>query len=101
MADSETLAEYLRVSAAAVPDDPEAIPNAKTAMVNLARRSRKRDVQRDMVPRDGSGRSVGPAYTSRLIEYADRHWRPRLAAERADSLRRALSCLERLATRRE
>ncbi|MBI4564946.1 MAG: AAA family ATPase [Planctomycetes bacterium] len=41
-------------------------------------------------------RSVGPAYSSRLIEYVERHWRPRVAANRSDSLRRAIECLQRL-----
>jgi hypothetical protein len=49
-----------------------------------------------MIPREGSGRAVGPAYTSRLIEYVETAWRPREAAQRSESLRRALVCLERL-----
>jgi hypothetical protein len=36
-------------------------------VVELARYSRRRDIREDMVPRPGSGRSVGAAYTSRLI----------------------------------
>ena len=46
-----------------------------------------------MVPRPGSGRLVGPAYASRLIEYAEAHWRPEVAGQCTDSLRR---CRERL-----
>ena len=49
-----------------------------------------------MVPRDGSGRSVGPAYASRMIEYVEGFWRPEVAAHRADSLRRAIACVVRL-----
>jgi hypothetical protein len=36
--------------------------NAKEAMVDLARRSRRRDIREDMMPRSGSERSVGPTY---------------------------------------
>lgn len=96
MADAETLAACLRVALSRIPAAPEALASSKVAMVNLARRSRKRDVQKDMVPREGSGRPTGPAYTSRLIEYAERHWRPQIAARRSDSLRRAIACLEHL-----
>lgn len=96
MSDAETLAAYLSVPPGRVPVEPEALTNSKVAMVTLAQRSRRRDVKTDMVPREGSGRSVGPAYTSRLIEYVSRHWRPEIAAARADSLRRARACLERL-----
>jgi hypothetical protein len=49
-----------------------------------------------MVPRPASGRSVGPAYASRLIEFARSAWRPEIAAERSESLRRAIASLERL-----
>ena len=65
-------------------------------MVNLARRSRRREIREDMVPRDQSGRSVGPAYVSRLIEYFQTFWRPNVAIERAQSLRRAVACLRQM-----
>lgn len=65
-------------------------------MVNLGRRSRKRAIRKDMVPRHGSGRTVGPAYASRLIEFVSTEWRPAVAAERSDSLKRAIRCLQEL-----
>lgn len=96
MADAETLAAYLRVARSTIPVAPETLDNSKVAMVNLARRARRSDLQQDMVPRQGSGRPVGPAYSSRLIEYVESHWRPQIAAHRSDSLRRAMACLRRL-----
>ena len=95
MADAGAMAAFLGVAKRQIPADPEAIPNAKAAMVNLARASRRREIRADMVPREGSGRTVGPAYASRMIEYAQTHWRPEVAAQRADSLRRAIECLRR------
>ena len=44
------------------------------------------------------GRTEGPAFTSRLIEYATDRWRPDIAARRAESLRRAVACLQRLSS---
>jgi hypothetical protein len=96
MADVERLASFLRVARSRVPADPELLDNAKVALVDRARRSRRRDIRKDMVPREGAGRTVGPAYTSRLIEYADRHWRPDVASARSESLRRAIACVRRL-----
>jgi hypothetical protein len=96
MADAETLATYLSVRRHTIPADPEALLNAKAEMVNIARRSRCSAIRQDMVPRQGSARAVGPAYSSRLIEYAERHWRPEVAAQRADSLRRAIDCLRHI-----
>jgi hypothetical protein len=96
MADAERLAAYLGVARGLIPARPEMLVNAKAEMVELARRSRRRAIREDMVPRAGSGRSVGPAYTSRMVEYAEKYWRPEAAARCSDSLRRAIDCLRRL-----
>lgn len=96
LADHETLASFLRIAQKQVPREPEALLDPKRALIDLARSSRRRAICKDMVPRSGSGRAVGPAYTSRVIEYIQSEWRPRDAARRADSLRRAIVCLNRL-----
>lgn len=98
MADAAALSEFLGVARGRLPNDPDAISAPKEALVHLARASRRRSIRIDMVPREGSGRVVGPAYTSRIIEFASRHWRPAEAALQSDSLRRAILGLERLAT---
>lgn len=97
MADTDALASYLSINKTRVPADPEAEADPKRTLVNLARRSRRTAIVKDMVPREGSGRSEGPAYASRITEFAENHWRPDVAAERSDSLRRAIACLRRLA----
>lgn len=97
MADKQTLASYLRVKADDVPVEPETLKHPKDAMVNLARGSRSRDIRSDIVPRENSGRRVGPAYASRLVEYIQERWRPDVAAEHAESLHRAINCLTALA----
>ena len=96
MADAETLAGHLSVSPSLISRTPESIEHPKDEMVNLGRRSRRRDVREDMVPRQNSRRRVGPAYASRLIEYVKNKWRPEVAANHSDSLRRAIICLKRL-----
>ena len=68
-------------------------------MVDIARHSRRREIREDMLPRTGSGRVVGPAYTARLIEFVmggKIGWRPEIAAERSESLKRCLRSLRRL-----
>jgi hypothetical protein len=96
LADSEAMADFLGVAPGRVHRDPESLPAPKEALVNLARYSRRQAIREDFVPREGSGRVVGPGYTSRLIEFASAHWRPAMAARRAESLRRAIACLKRL-----
>lgn len=97
LADAERIAAFFRIAHRRVPADPETLSNPKATMVALARVSQRRDIREDMVPRDGSGRPVGPAYASRLIEFASSLWRPKVATRRAESLRRAVDCLNRLA----
>jgi len=99
MADAATLARFLGVAQRRVPGSPEDMDYPKRVLVNLARHSRRRAIREDMVPRAGSGRQVGPAYPSRLIEYVESRWRPEVAAQCAGSLRRAIACLERLIKR--
>jgi hypothetical protein len=97
LADRESIAKFLSVSPSRIPIDPESESNPKQLMVDLAARSKRRSIREDMVPRPGSGRSVGPAYTSRLIEFVQSPlWRPTIAAERSESLRRCRGCIERL-----
>jgi len=94
LADREAIARFLGVGLLAIPDSPELLYDPKQMMVTLAGRSRRRNIREDMVPRRGSGRKVGPAYTSRLIEFAGNLWTPSTAALNSDSLRR---CLARIA----
>lgn len=96
LADRERMAKFLGVNIHRIPHNPEELDSPKSAVVDLARRSRRRDVRENMVPRPGSGRKIGPAYTSVLIEFAGdakEGWRPHVAARESDSLNR---CLHRL-----
>jgi hypothetical protein len=96
LADRERFARFLGVPVARIPFEPETVADPKRFVVDLARRSNKREIREDLVPRPGSGRVVGPGYTSQLSDFVQRVWRPEAAAETADSLRRALDCLRRV-----
>jgi len=100
LADGDRIADFLRVARSRVPTDPESQSDPKATMVNLARRSRRREIREEMVPRPASGRAVGPAYTARLIQFVlDRKcgWQPDVAARRSDSLHRCLMRLREIA----
>jgi hypothetical protein len=102
LSDRESIARFLSVPIPRVPIDPESEINPKQTMVNLAATSKRRDIREDMVPRPGSGRSVGPAYTSRLVEFTQSPqplWRPSNAAKHSKSLQRCMKCLEQLVQR--
>ena len=99
LGDQNHIASFLGIPESKVPMSPERLDDPKQVMVSLASRSRRRDIREDMVPRPGSGRTVGPAYTSRLIEFVSDFrsgWRPDAAAENSDSLNRCLGRLKSL-----
>ena len=97
MADKERISAFLSVPANRVPLNPDALANPKREMVNLARHSRRRAIREDMVPELGVSSQVGPAYTSRLVEFASTFWRPQVAAIQSESLARSIAALERWA----
>jgi hypothetical protein len=100
LADPERLAAFLHIPRHRVPTLPDAEADPKATLVSLARRSRSRTIHRDMVPRRGSGARVGPGYAGRIVEFVTTHtsysWRPAIAAEHSDSLRRCLDALRGL-----
>ena len=91
IADTEGLARFLGISRSRIPADPERLPSPKDVMISLARHSSRREIEEDMVPRPRSGRVAGPAYSSRMIEFVSRDWRPDAAQRNSDSLRRCRS----------
>jgi len=100
LADRERIAQFLGVAVAAIPADPDSVADPKRLMVQIARASRRRAIREDMVPSIGSGQQVGPAYTSRMIEFiqsVENGWRPDVAAGHSDSLRRCISAISNLA----
>ena len=96
LADAQRISKFLGVPLGRVPTNPDTLPDPKLTLINLARRSRSRALREDMAPRPESGRSVGPAYVSRLIEFttdtAD-GWRVEAAAQVSPSLH---GCVRRL-----
>ena len=100
LADPDRLSALLGVEGSLLPPNPDNEKDPKKVVVDLARKSRSSEIRRDLVPREGSGRVEGPAYTSRLVEFisdARRGWRPLVAARSSDSLNRCFKCLNRIA----
>lgn len=96
IADREALAGFLGVAVANIPVEPELIRRPKAAILELANRSRKRDIKADFLPWRHSGRVEGAGYASRLIEFIGEGWCPERAALAAPSLGRAIESLKDL-----
>jgi hypothetical protein len=95
LADRTAIAAHLRISVALVPELPEALADSKATLVDLARRSRSREVREDLTPAVGSGRRVGSGYTSRLQSFVQREWNYQRASHAAPSLATLLHRMER------
>ena len=93
LADRDAFAQFFSVHVQNISDEPESIVNPKRHLVDIVRRSRSRQMRSEIVPRAGSGRSVGPGYRGRITDFVRMAWSPTTASHRSDSLRR---CLDRL-----
>lgn len=96
MADRASLAQFLGLGIARVPQNPEALPNPKEALIRLASETRHRNLRDGLTPRPGSGAAVGPEYNSILERYVWEQWEIEEAAENAPSLARLLQRLQEL-----
>lgn len=98
LADRDQMARCLGIGVAQMPNNPDDLEDPKRALINLARRSRRRTIYNDIVPREGSGRVVGPLYTTRMIEFIQDEiggWRPSRALRVSGSLARCIARLRR------
>lgn len=98
LADREAFAAFFRVRLALIPKSPEQLPDPKRAVIDLARVSRSRDVQRGIPPTITGGRSIGPLYVSMLTDFVRTHWSAQRAGETGSvpSLQRTLDRLRAL-----
>lgn len=103
LGDIERFAPFMGVPSSRLPANPDGVENPKDLVVALARASHKKAIRQDMVPDPASGRKIGPAYASRLIEFIqdiENGWRPEEAEKRSESLRRARAAVNDLASRK-
>lgn len=94
MADREAFAEFLGIASHHVPQQPDAIQDPKRALLDLARKSRNRDLRNDLVPRPGDMRVIGPDYNGRLVEFLNSSWRAGRAESSSPSFQRAFLAIK-------
>ena len=94
LADRDRASSYFQIPKNKIPLDPETLQDPKRDLVQLVKKHARNPMKKDMVPPLGYTVKVGPGYTFRVIEYATRKWRPSVAAEHSESLRRCIMRLE-------
>lgn len=88
LADRDAIAAMLGVSSGSVSRQPELEIDPKRALVNLARKCRKRRLREELAPAKGSANQVGPAYNARMSQFVRDAWDVGRASECAPSLAR-------------
>lgn len=94
LADRANIARYFGISDQRVPADTDALLDAKAALIDLARRSRLRELRNGIVPKGGSTAKQGPDYNGRLIPFVQSLWDVRSAANNSPSLARTVERLK-------
>lgn len=100
MADSEAFADFFAVRRQ-LPYRVDELKDPKISLLNLCRKSRRRQIREGVPPRQGNGRRVGPEYVEIVQKYVQGSWSPDRARRRSPSLERALRSLAQLRIRLE
>jgi len=90
----EDFSQYLGVKTGLIPSNVDEISDAKRFVINLARRSRRRQLRLDIVPEEGSTAKVGPGYNVRLIYFVENLWDPDIAKHHSLSLLKTIEALD-------
>lgn len=84
-------------SPASVPESPENVQDPKSALIEIAKRSRKREIRDEMVIKKGALAKVGPGYNDLLESFVKSHWNVGLASRKSKSLKRLIDRISNLA----
>ena len=92
IADRQSFAEWLGISVGIVPRSPDDVHDPKQELIQLARRSRKRELREALVRSlpDGLFRP-GPGYNDYLGSFVAQLWKPETARLNSPSLNRAIT----------
>ncbi|MCJ1704652.1 hypothetical protein [Rathayibacter sp. VKM Ac-2926] len=93
LSDTDAFAHYFAVPRGRVPADPEAFPHAKRTLLSLCSESRSRAIRSEVVSVAGG---AGPLFVAHMNAFAGERWNARDAAERSQSLRRAIAAIRAL-----
>jgi hypothetical protein len=100
LADRDRIAAMLGIPVQRIPREPDSLDDPKRHLVDLARNSNRGEIKASIVPRPGSGRSVGPNYNAKLVDFVTAgRWRINTARYSSASLQRTLNKLQELTSK--
>jgi len=93
LADAEGISSYLGVSQSIVPGNADNIEDPKLTIIELAKRSKNRQLRLGIVPVTGSSAHVGPDYNGLLSIFVKTTWNIDRACNNSNSLCRAVKAI--------
>ena len=90
LADRVGLANFLSIPIHHIPFPTDKIFQPKECIISLARKSKKRRLRDELVPKPGLKIPVGYGYNTRLIEFVRDHWDLERATSASPSLKRTV-----------
>jgi hypothetical protein len=89
MAHRKAFAAFLGIKTDLIPTNPDELDDPKRTLLELAAKSRKRELREAIIPMPKSTAKVGPDYNSRLGEFVMMNWDAREATKNSLSLGKA------------
>jgi hypothetical protein len=93
LAHRESFAKYFGINQNKIPLKVDEVIDPKQFLINLARKSKYRQIREAIVPRSGSSAKQGPDYNGALITCVNDHWDVKTAALNSPSLQKMINAL--------
>lgn len=93
LAHREAFAKYLGVNQNKIPLNVDEVIDPKQLLINLARKSKFRQIREAIVPRSASSAQQGPDYNGALTAFVKDHWDVKTAAQNSMSLQKMIDAL--------
>lgn len=90
LADHEGLSEFANFSVALMDRSPDQLNDPKQELLRSIRRSKRRDLRDEMLPKKGAKNLVGLGYNLHLTRFVREFWNAERAAQRSPSLARSI-----------
>jgi hypothetical protein len=96
LASRSAFSNYLSIPQDEIPQNTDEIENPKDFLLTLAKKSRKKTIRDDLVPRMGITAKVGPNYNAQLAGFVNQIWDYKEALRFSLSLKRMVECLKKM-----
>jgi hypothetical protein len=93
LAHRDAFAQFLGISEKLIPKEVDAISDPKQLLINLAARSKKRELRQAIAPHAGKTATIGPNYNGKLKEFVITDWQAKIAACCSPSLQRTVNAI--------